>query len=36
MIRMKKLFRLIFEKIVYDGVYARLKNGGNANKLGFV
>ena len=36
MIRMKKSFRLIFEKIVYDGVYTRLKNGGNAYKLGFV
>lgn len=24
------------KKIVYDGVYTRLKNGGNAYKLGFV
>lgn len=32
----EKVIPIDFRKIVYDGVYTRLKNGGNAYKLGFV
>lgn len=32
----EKIIPIDFRKIVYDGVYTRLKNGGNAYKLGFV